>query len=260
MEEFKELSDALNVYLQNHEIDESDQLEDLLKRVDESDITFEIAKSVGVAKYLLQIAKHKQQNSNVMNARQILIKFRNTKPTLEIYPPLLSEIDVYIPQREVFINLLVKKIETNLSKFYTFSKEDLNICIKALEKEVFEFHGGFVSEAYNIQTRGLTHVLPKNIPLVVDFLKGNLTSASIVTKDVKELLTEDERKTLEAIKKKVEENSMFREFSNMATTDQEPCPRCKSRNVRFEEKQTRSADEPMTVTYQCQECNKRWRR
>ena len=37
------------------------------------------------------------------------------------------------------------------------------------------------------------------------------------------------------------------------------CGRCKSKNVVFTELQTRSADEPMTVFYYCQGCNKNWK-
>lgn len=37
------------------------------------------------------------------------------------------------------------------------------------------------------------------------------------------------------------------------------CIRCKSWRTSYHEKQTRSADEPMTVFVQCLECGKRWR-
>jgi transcription elongation factor S-II len=37
------------------------------------------------------------------------------------------------------------------------------------------------------------------------------------------------------------------------------CSRCKSSKTTFHEKQTRSADEPMTVFVLCLNCGKRWR-
>lgn len=37
------------------------------------------------------------------------------------------------------------------------------------------------------------------------------------------------------------------------------CPRCKGSNTDYYEKQTRSADEPMTVFNECLDCGKRWR-
>jgi len=44
------------------------------------------------------------------------------------------------------------------------------------------------------------------------------------------------------------------------TTSIYTCPRCKSRNIQSYQRQTRSADEGMTVFCQCLACEKRWRR
>ena len=38
-----------------------------------------------------------------------------------------------------------------------------------------------------------------------------------------------------------------------------PCPKCKSAKVNNHEKQTRSADEPMTQFFECVNCGNRWR-
>jgi len=42
-------------------------------------------------------------------------------------------------------------------------------------------------------------------------------------------------------------------------TDMFPCGKCKSRNCSYTQRQTRSADEPMTIFLRCLECNHRWR-
>jgi len=47
---------------------------------------------------------------------------------------------------------------------------------------------------------------------------------------------------------------------NVQTTDQFECPSCHKRECTYTEAQTRSADEPMTIFVQCQNCGKEFRR
>ncbi|EPR80011.1 DNA-directed RNA polymerases III subunit K [Spraguea lophii 42_110] len=44
-----------------------------------------------------------------------------------------------------------------------------------------------------------------------------------------------------------------------SSTCEKPCPKCDSTTAAFVEMQTRSADEPMTVFYQCIKCKETWK-
>ncbi len=37
------------------------------------------------------------------------------------------------------------------------------------------------------------------------------------------------------------------------------CSRCKSSDIRWDQKQTRGADESMTIFFECKSCGKRWK-
>lgn len=47
--------------------------------------------------------------------------------------------------------------------------------------------------------------------------------------------------------------------NNMATSDAYECRKCKQRKCKVYSLQTRSADEPMTIFVQCENCNCSWR-
>jgi len=60
----------------------------------------------------------------------------------------------------------------------------------------------------------------------------------------------------------IEEKRMMSAYENTATSmsDQFYCGKCKKNKVSYYERQTRSADEPMTTFYTCLTCGNRWKR
>jgi transcription elongation factor S-II len=59
--------------------------------------------------------------------------------------------------------------------------------------------------------------------------------------------------------KQAQKLSRMFEVNKSMATDQFLCKRCKKRECEFYERQTRSADEPMTVFITCLNCGNRWR-
>lgn len=57
-----------------------------------------------------------------------------------------------------------------------------------------------------------------------------------------------------------EKNNKINECKNMiTTTDEYFCKKCKTKNCKYYEKQTRSADEPMTTFIECINCGNKWK-
>jgi DNA-directed RNA polymerase subunit M/transcription elongation factor TFIIS len=54
-------------------------------------------------------------------------------------------------------------------------------------------------------------------------------------------------------------NKAAYEISKIAMTDQITCGRCKKKRITYYEMQTRSADEPASIFYNCLDCGNRWR-
>ena len=48
--------------------------------------------------------------------------------------------------------------------------------------------------------------------------------------------------------------------NTIRTSDAYQCNKCKGKRIFIYEKQTRSADEPMTIFFECQDCPNRWKR
>ena len=48
--------------------------------------------------------------------------------------------------------------------------------------------------------------------------------------------------------------------NTMRTTDAYQCYKCKKNKIVIYERQTRSADEPMTIFFECQNCGNKWKK
>ncbi|KAI8465250.1 MAG: transcription factor S-II, central domain-containing protein [Monoraphidium minutum] len=74
-----------------------------------------------------------------------------------------------------------------------------------------------------------------------------------------EEMASDARKVANAQIRKEAAAELVRGQSQMATTDQFQCGKCKQRKVTYYQLQTRSADEPMTNFCTCTVCGNRWK-
>jgi len=112
---------------------------------------------------------------------------------------------------------------------------------------------------YHLQTLVLNldpeeYVGNKN--LIIRVKNHEVSPVELVVMTPEEMFPE---KWEEIRKKQKEEEKFLYENHRKATSKRIKCFACGERQVCTTEQQTRSADEPMTVFYECLNCNNRWR-
>lgn len=126
---------------------------------------------------------------------------------------------------------------------------------------------------YTEKVRSLAFNLKKNRPLCDRVLLGQVSSEELVKMSSEELQTEEKAKaTSETVKHLQDSRRLDWEQANEDKINNQcgitgdlkkaslfTCGRCKSTKTTSTQKQTRSADEPMTVFVLCLNCGKRWK-
>ncbi|EPY33661.1 transcription elongation factor S-II [Strigomonas culicis] len=102
----------------------------------------------------------------------------------------------------------------------------------------------------------------KNKELRSNIVSGKLPVEVLVTLGEQDLVNPERRQELQ---KGFEERAKDTDLTEIAKARQTSstlfrCPACKKSDCSFYEKQTRSADEPMTVFCSCNKCGNNWRR
>ena len=124
---------------------------------------------------------------------------------------------------------------------------------------------------YSAKFRQLSFNLKKNENLVERLLNKEVNGIMVVAMTSEELATEERRKEDEKLRDdafqsrrldwneanadKINEQCGIKDSESGLFT----CGRCKSSKTSNTQKQTRSADEPMTVFVVCHNCGKRWK-
>eukprot|EP00746_Dinoflagellata_sp_MGD_P020438 gnl/MRDRNA2_/MRDRNA2_147647_c0_seq1.p1 gnl/MRDRNA2_/MRDRNA2_147647_c0~~gnl/MRDRNA2_/MRDRNA2_147647_c0_seq1.p1 ORF type:complete len:280 (-),score=56.14 gnl/MRDRNA2_/MRDRNA2_147647_c0_seq1:66-905(-) len=130
----------------------------------------------------------------------------------------------------------------------------------SLEQAIFEFFGG-VTPDYRDKVRSLRFSLNEehNKPLRRRLVLGKLAASDLVSMKEEDLASASQKaEREEALKESLRKNTIDETGSGFLTEMYE-CGKCHSRNCTFFEKQTRSADEPMTIFVTCIECGNKWK-
>ncbi|KAI9339639.1 transcription factor S-II, central domain-containing protein [Obelidium mucronatum] len=130
---------------------------------------------------------------------------------------------------------------------------------RQIEEGMFKAHGG-VSEKYKSQFRTLLSNLKNqdNLKLRIDVLAGRIDATEMATMTAQDLMSESAKQA----KQKAEQiNNHWASTakSTEAVTDEFKCGKCGQRKCTYYQKQTRSADEPMTTFVTCQNCGNKWK-
>ncbi|KAL7574864.1 hypothetical protein ACA910_010699 [Epithemia clementina (nom. ined.)] len=128
-------------------------------------------------------------------------------------------------------------------------------------------------KGYGEKARSLVFNLRKNQPLTQQVILGQVSSEELVKLKSEELASAETRQAqAQEAKKLIDSKRLDWEQANEAKINEMcgikgellsaslfTCGRCKSTKTTSTQKQTRSADEPMTVFVLCLNCGKRWK-
>jgi len=98
--------------------------------------------------------------------------------------------------------------------------------------------------------------------IIEGLINGLISFSDYAEKEPRELLSKHKLEELEEKTKKWSMAAMQSDFymRNTETKDSEfQCPKCKHRKIFSTQKQTRSADEPMTTFFKCLNCDYNWK-
>lgn len=128
-------------------------------------------------------------------------------------------------------------------------------------------------QKYSEKARSLTFNFKKNANLCSQIIAGDILPKNLVTMTPQQLATSEKAKQREDVVKKSQDarrldweeaneekiNEMCGIKGELLQASLFTCGRCKSIKTTSTQKQTRSADEPMTVFVFCQNCGNRWK-
>ncbi|KAJ1454286.1 transcription factor S-II-domain-containing protein [Pelagophyceae sp. CCMP2097] len=123
---------------------------------------------------------------------------------------------------------------------------------------------------YVAKLRQLTFNLKKNAGLRLRLLRGDVDAQRLLRMGIEELATQELQKERERMAQHAHDarsldwDKKNRDRINKSIGVDESrgmfqCGKCKSKRISNYEKQTRSADEPMTQFFECADCGNRWR-
>jgi transcription elongation factor S-II len=134
-------------------------------------------------------------------------------------------------------------------------------------------HMGNDKSSYSAKARSLCFNIKNNKKMGGEVILGQVSADDLVNMSTEELASDDKRKEREERRQHVMDttrldwereneskiNDMCGITGDLLKASLFTCGRCKSIKTTSTQKQTRSADEPMTVFVLCLNCGKRWK-
>lgn len=285
-----ELKAALGKELPAEDLtDESvERCEDLLKRLDECKMNLKVLSGSLIGTVVSKFKSHPtlgplaknlvkkwkkvaREASNPANAK----KPAQRRDSSDI--PLAPEWEELTPLRQNIAKKLQSLLELSKKEMIAagVNKEAFkNMCVScateiehAIDKKQKD------RTAYSAKARSLCFNMKKNSQLRSNLLMGSTSAFELVAMSSEQLATSEKKEAREAEVNRLQDsrlldwdtkneskiNDMCGIKGDLLTASLFTCSRCKSVKTTSTQKQTRSADEPMTVFVLCLNCGKRWK-
>jgi DNA-directed RNA polymerase subunit M/transcription elongation factor TFIIS len=122
-------------------------------------------------------------------------------------------------------------------------------------------HGAFSKANYAAKARSIHFNLKKNASLRQRLIQGDVTCAQLANMTPAEMATEEDKEQRAKHELDLLEGrrSDWNLVHNTPKDGLYKCKKCHSKQTVAEQKQTRSADEPMTTFVKCLNCNNGWK-
>eukprot|EP01017_Pseudomicrothorax_dubius_P033188 TRINITY_DN4420_c0_g1_i1.p1 TRINITY_DN4420_c0_g1~~TRINITY_DN4420_c0_g1_i1.p1 ORF type:complete len:299 (-),score=87.39 TRINITY_DN4420_c0_g1_i1:149-1045(-) len=160
------------------------------------------------------------------------------------------------PKREKMVNLLHKTLAGVVKA--VDSDKNLLETVFGIEDAIYQVNRG-VNERYNERMKELIINVKKQEEVARKIYQREFDAKFVATCDFIHLAGDEAKKKVETIKKKMDDEAdLDKEVEVLPTTTQYKCPRCEINEAYYNEKQTRSADEPCTIFLKCKACSTCW--
>lgn len=274
-----------------------EQCQDMLKQLEECDITLDVLTKTLIGTVVSKFKKNAEVGPTakglVKKWKKVAQEQASAAPDAAAKKPALERRDstsnATLEAEQAWAGLdghrqtTVKKLHTFLKghKSYMVKRQGINggaIDHLAVERAT-EIEEAIQTKFQNNKTnylekaRSLCFNMKKNVDLASQVLLGQISSEDLVNFSSEQLASQKQREEEEAKKKKFNDanrldwdqanekkiNDMCGIKGDLLKASLFTCGRCKSVKTTSTQKQTRSADEPMTVFVLCLNCGKRWK-
>lgn len=259
--------------------EKDDKLFNLLKTLQNVTMNVELLKKTKIGLVVGKLRKY--ENAKVATYAKCLLKeWKNIAKSPRVSSQVVVKNPNIVLNPKVGLNSMREKVIAKLVE--TMKVHDCSSDEKLMDK-----HATFIEEAmaaryklhtklenkkeYSSKYRQLQFNLKKNKRLVQQILNGSIHAKDLITMSADDLATEARRKETEKLRDDAFQRSRLDWAEANADKINEQCGikdgesglftcgRCKSSKTSNTQKQTRSADEPMTVFVLCHNCGKRWK-
>mmetsp|Transcript_1944 Transcript_1944/g.2706 ORF Transcript_1944/g.2706 Transcript_1944/m.2706 type:complete len:297 (+) Transcript_1944:183-1073(+) len=261
---------------------------DILKKLDDCDMNLKVLSETLIGTIVSKFKGHEKLGPH---AKILVKKWKKAAKTSKPAPakkaerrdsvadvPLAPEWADLPPLRQNIAKKLNSLLELSRKKMSEVGLTDdafKNVCVSCateIEAEIQNKHGTDRSD-YGSKARSLVFNLKKNDELRSHLLMGVTSATELINMSSDELATAEKQKERNAEIDKLRDsrlldweqqnekkiNEMCGIKGDLLQASLFTCGRCKSIKTTSTQKQTRSADEPMTVFVLCTNCGNRWK-